>query len=419
MKKKIVLLALLLFSQPVFASVMISEVLYNPINTENGGEAVLLYNNGSEAVDVSGWILATKASLTDAVLPPNTSISAGGYLLIADNDFSLNKDNSSWPDADYEEAITLSNTNAGVTLMNGITRVDAIGWGDPATIGAEFYEGTPHQGVSEGQSLRRIVDTNNNSADFVGRTPIFYTNESSKENNSLEIVIEVEVNITNNDPEVLSVRILADDNSSKEGVQIKPVAGNTKTFEVLVEAFDEDNSSEIESAKVVVGSEEVSLVKTSSNETHAFFRGNVSMEYYEEAKNYNLTAVITSNGEEFSKNTEFEYMSLAAMSADTKLGFEMSAGNSSVKTVTVRNLGNTNIQLKVKGTNLVNGAKSITLQNIEYSTDNFVTSTTLTASYQDVILLSRGQNKDIDFKVSASEGLTSGSYKGQIVISGN
>ncbi|NQU98044.1 lamin tail domain-containing protein [Candidatus Woesearchaeota archaeon] len=414
MNKKLLLLTLILFCQPVFAEVMIWEVLYNPINSENGGEAVLLYNNDSEAVDVSGWFLATESSSIDATLPPNSIISSGGYLLIADNGFSLDKDYTSWPDAHYEEAITLANTDAGVALVGGNTTIDAVGWGNILNIDEGLYEGTPHTSVNEGQSLRRIHDSNDNSMDFVGGSPIFYNPDPDP----LELIIDVEVNITNNNPEVLSIEILSDDNSSKPGVQIEPVAGSEKKFEVLVEAYDKDNSSELESAKAVIGSNEFNLVKISSNETHAFFRGNVSMEYYEEARNYTLQAVITSNGQEFSKSTEFEYNSVEAISAETNLGFKLAAGNSSVQTLTVRNLGNKDISLKVKGTNLVNGDKSITIDSIEYSTDNFETSKTLTAVYQQVTTLTRGENLEIDFKVTTNDDQKSGSYKGQIRISG-
>lgn len=419
MKKTLVLLTILILAQPILATVRIEEVLYDPINTENGGEAVLLFNKGNETIDISGWVLATKTSSKDTTTPQNTSVSAGGYLLIADFGFSLNKDNSSWPDADFEEAITLQNTNGGVALMNGTNIVDAIGWGDSTNIDVNLYEGIPHQGVNQGQSLRRIKDTDNNSADFIGGTPVFYNISTNQDNNPLEIVIDVEINITNNAPEVLSIEVLTDDNSSREGIQIKPVSGSIKTFEILIEAYDADNSSEIASAKVVIGTKEFSLVKSSSNETNVFFRGNVSMEYYEEARNYTLQTIITSNGQEFSKNSSFEYLALKTISAETSMGLEIAAGNVKTKTVTVRNLGNQDVQLKVKGTNIVNGIASITLNSIEYSTNNFITTKMLTSNYENITTLVRGENLDIVFKVTIDKQQKSGKYNGQIKIMGN
>jgi len=414
-KKISFVLAMILMIQPVLGSVLIQEVLYNPVGTENGGEAVLLYNPSTNEVDISGWTLTTETSLTDVTIPPTSLVMPGGYFLIADNGFSLEKDESSWPDPDYEEAITMSNSDAGVALMNGSEIVDAVGWGN-----SSIYEGNPTNGVSEGQSLLRTQDTNNNFADFIASTPVFYSTEepTNETEASLEIVIDIEVNITNNNPEILSVEILLDENSSKEGVQIKPIAGNVKEFEVLIEAYDADNSSEIESAKVLLNENEFVLTRTESNSTNVFFRGNVSMQYYDEAMNYTMQAVIASDGQDFSGGVEFEYTELAVMTSETRLGFELAAGNYSVKTITVRNLGNTDIQLKVKGTDIVNGVGSMGVDSIEYSVNNFTNSNTLTTSYVETTTLTRGNNLNIDFKVTANEDLKSGRYNGQIRISG-
>ncbi|MBU1975982.1 MAG: lamin tail domain-containing protein, partial [Nanoarchaeota archaeon] len=428
-KRLFILVAIaILLVQQISGAILIKEVLYDPLNTENGGEAVLLYNDGDTNIEVSGWKIATKASQNDATLPPNTHLSAGGYLLIADSGFSLNKDNSSWPNPDYEEPMTIANSNAGVSLMNGSMAVDTVGWGDPLLIGEDFYEGTPHDGVFEGQSLRRSsnLDTDNNSFDFYATTPVFYNSLNGSVNSSddpLEIIIDVFVNITNNDPVIRSIEILADDNITKEGVQIDPVTGSTRYFEVSLEAYDLDNSSEIESATITVDEKEFSMAVFSSNETHVLFKTNVSMGYYEEAKWYNLTATITSiYGQDFADSTEFEYTGLAAISATTSLGFEIAPGNVSTKTVTVSNLGNQYVQLKVKGTDLSSGNNVIPLDDIEYSLDGFATSNTLTGSYttvEPVLNPGNGSVQDIDFRISATENQIPGSYSGQFFIAGD
>ncbi len=77
------ILALSLVSACVFASdsdIIINEIMYNPADTNTGGEFVELYNRGSEAVEVGGWWLedSTQVMFT---LPEDTSIAAGGYLV--------------------------------------------------------------------------------------------------------------------------------------------------------------------------------------------------------------------------------------------------------------------------------------------------------------------------------------------------
>ena len=334
--------------------------------------------------------------------------------MIADSSFSLNKDNPSWPDANHEEAITLGNTDSGLALINGTETVDAVGWGNPVNINEGLFEGNPHTGVTEGQSILRTQDTNNNLLDFISTTPVFYTPDSDP----LEIIIDVEVNITDNNPEIIAIELLSDDNSSKQGIQINPISENTKTFEVIIEAYDKDNSSDIESAKVSVNNKEFELTKIDFNETHVFFKGEISMEYYDEAKNYTLQAIITSNEKEFSKESEFEYTKLASITAETTLGFELAAGNESVKTVTVKNTGNQEVTLKVKGTNIVSDESSISVNSIQYSIDNFSTISTLTNEYVNLTTLTTGESLDIKFKVIAEQEVSSGSYKGQIKISG-
>ncbi|MFH1589133.1 MAG: lamin tail domain-containing protein [archaeon] len=415
MEKKVILLMFLLIIQPAFGQVIISEVLYNPLNTENGGEAILLYNQGMESVDISGWILATKTSSVDATLPPNTTILPGRNLLIADSSFSLNKDQSSWPDAYYEEAMTLGNVDAGVALKNKDIIMDAIGWGDSNDMEPYLYEGTPHSGVIEGQSLRRIdnQDTDDNSADFVAGTPVFGIFQSGP----LDIVIDVQANVQNNNLEILSFEILYDDNASKEGVQIKPVAGSNKEFEVSVQVSDKENS--LENVKVIFENNEFELTQTNKVDSMVSFKGMVSVPYHYTSGIYELEVMATSNTDSVSKTTYFEYLNLAAITAETSLSFELQGGDSATEVVVVKNIGNQDIDLKIKGTSLANKDGIISLQDIEYSTNNFATSKTLSGDFQAINeKLLAGSELEMAFKINANEILTTGNYEGNIIIRG-
>ena len=415
MKKLALMVLFLLFAQIISAQVVIKEVLYDPVDSETTGEAVLLYNEGSSSVDVSDWVLATESSSTDATLPQGMSISPGGYLLIADSGFSLNKYNSSWPDADYEEAISLSNSDAGVALKNGDVIVDAVGWGNPLNIEEGLYEGTPHLGTIEGESLRRDADTNDNSIDLHTTTPIFYTTQP--EYNPLELVLNLEVNITSV-LEILSLKILADDNSSKEGVQIIPVLDDTKTFEVRMEVYDPNNGTGITNAKIVVEGNEYLMEKVDINGTNFYYLGNASMQYYEEARTYELTGEILNDGDILSENTFFEYEEKGGMTSSENLGVEMKAGNTSIETFTIRNIGNKDLQLQIKSVDLVSGSNILPVERIEASIDNFVTNTVMSETYQSITSLPRNSEQEIKLRISSDENDAVGSYQGQVFVLG-
>jgi len=138
------------------ADIYISEVLYNPFTSESGGEAVELYNSGSEAINLSGYTLntASKNSTTiDATFPSIATIPANGYYLIADNSWDDRKDSILYPDADYQEPITMKNTDSGLFIADPLGNIlDAVGWGSP--INLSLYKGTPTNDTENGESLQ-------------------------------------------------------------------------------------------------------------------------------------------------------------------------------------------------------------------------------------------------------------------------
>lgn len=169
--KTIVLLLLVL--PCASASVVISQVLYDPIGTESGGEAVELRNDGNEPVDISSWVIRTESSDSDATIPANTVLMPSSTFLIADEGWNQSKDNSDWKLADHEEKLTIGNTDSGIALLANSSTVDAVGWGDPANIDDGLYEGDPAQEVDPGMALVRLKDTDDNSADFHQVSPSF------------------------------------------------------------------------------------------------------------------------------------------------------------------------------------------------------------------------------------------------------
>ena len=62
--------------------IVISEIMYAPISGDDNDEYIELYNKGTNPVDLGGWRFLDGISF---VIPSNTVIAAGGYLVVARN----------------------------------------------------------------------------------------------------------------------------------------------------------------------------------------------------------------------------------------------------------------------------------------------------------------------------------------------
>jgi hypothetical protein len=66
-----------------------AHVVLNEVESQGGnpGDWVELYNTGTVAVDVSGWVFKDSNDTNAYVIPPGTSIAAGGYLVLNEAQF--------------------------------------------------------------------------------------------------------------------------------------------------------------------------------------------------------------------------------------------------------------------------------------------------------------------------------------------
>ncbi len=387
----------MLVAATVFAApnhVVISEVLYNPINTESGGEAVELFNPTSQEVNISGYILKTESSAVDATVPLGTVLESGSFYLIADAGWAVSKDNSSWPNADHEEAISLTNTDAGVALVANGSIVDAVGWGASGGIMAGLFEGIPMANGIEGLSIQRVnlfEDTEKNSADFLEAVPsfenaTFFLSSEKQANVSVDGKIAMSVAITNERP-VLGSIFVEDDDDIKSGIQVSPLPGEKR--EVKIEVMVSDSERNV---REVVGrvSGPVSFEKTvvfipdeEINATTTKYSVNFSLDYFLNPGTYTIEMNVTDEGNLVDvKNVSFEYLAMAALTVDANsLVFENATVGKSAKILgdldvttksapSLKNAGNVAIDIGVYGTNLTDGAKLIAIENVKYSLDN-------------------------------------------------
>ncbi|MBI4439742.1 lamin tail domain-containing protein [Candidatus Woesearchaeota archaeon] len=423
--KKILALMLVMQSLAVAANVQISEVYYDPVNTESGGEAVELYNPGSAPVDISGWIIRTEASVADATIPSGKIIQPESYFLIADAGFSSSKDNPSWPDADYEEAITLANTDSGIALIENGTAIDAVGWGSAAGIDAGLFEGSPHPGASSGQSLQRTQDTQDNSQDFIPAAPNLQS-ASYIEGNTIQLLVSV----TQASPSIDSFDIIPDDDATKSGIQITPQPKGKKLIP-LSAVVSSGQVADITSVRAILGAETVNLTKAMDiNTTSAKFEGSVGIDFFEDPGNYTITITAASESSS-SRTAAFEYLSLIGLEIDaSSLICSSSSGQScsipgdqnisTTDKVTVRNIGNVVIDSEISGTDLNSGSASIPVANVKYSfSPSLAAPQTLTTSpIRSSIGLVHGSisTKELSFGVTIPSSTPAGDYVGTISL---
>jgi len=394
MKQKIVLWGLIacIIASNAFASVVINQILYNPINSESGGEAIELYNNGNEDINISKWIIATEASQTDAIIPENTFICAKCYYLIADKNWNQSKDNMSWPEADIETPLTMYNSNSGIALIKNEQTIDAVGWGNPDEITDGLFEQTPADSANEGNSLTRINNADNNKFDFEESIP-FFRSSSDLGTGTHSESINIEFEITNQ-TENPSVSIEFVNLSQRKAA---PVPGGT--IQITVNAFITGN---IDNVTATFAEKTTSMTKSEDS----IFSASFSLDYFMPPGTY---PILIDGGKE-QMTIEFEYLELVAIEISREnINFgKIETEKEHFEEIKIKNIGNTLIDL---------GIKSDLGSIMEYSFDNnykTAASNTIISN----INLSYGENSETSLKLKLTPNLNTktGKYDGKIEI---
>jgi len=383
MKKLIFILVFLITMKYALAldHVVISEVYYDPINNEIGGEAVELYNPTETTVDISSWAIATKSSAHDAAIPSNRVIKPKSYFLVADSNWSSSKDDASWNNADYEEAMTLANTDGSVMLVDeNNTIIDAVGWGMASNLDASFYEGAPANRTKEGFSLqRRMVDdefqdSGNNELDFIFGIPNLQN--SSSYNSYINTDLEVNLVISETPLQIDFIDV-EDDDEFLEGVQIIPFPKENRSAKISVQLSNADGLSNV-NLKASLDYLKTDLALSEPiNSTTAVYEGYLKIPYYFSAGNYNL--IILNNANPVA-NKSVEIEPVIAIELDTPLLSLESNGFGEVECLgdknfetrnnpTIKNIGNKATDIEIYGTPLKNENSEIGVNNIRYSFD--------------------------------------------------
>lgn len=208
MTRTIPVLLLLLLTVTPTTALSIAGVYSDPIQAENGGEAVQLENPTATPVTLGSYTLATKQSTYP--LPAVTLLPGSGYL-IADTGWDALKDDASWPAADLEVNLALSNTDGFVEIRdaNG-TVVERLSWNSTTK-------------AREGELLTKD-----------GATAPFFRNSNAELH-----TIEATVTILDGAPTIATVTV-TDDVDSEPGVQL---LSYNRTISVSAAITDPNNGS--------------------------------------------------------------------------------------------------------------------------------------------------------------------------------
>jgi hypothetical protein len=353
----------------VKAELYINKVLYDPVLSETGGEAVELYNSGNDAVDISGYTIKTASSEEAAVLPSNAMIPANGHYLIADAGWSTKKDSILYPLADYEKAITLTNTNGGVALLDREKNmIDAVGWGNIAD--EQLYRGTPANTIKkEGEAIIRVNYTNNNSRDFISGIPDFI-NSKEEDRDMQNNAIQLNVNVQDIRDYIQNITL---DYDIEDKVILNP--GRERELSVSFFVYGETDDAEL---YVKLNQSRYDVSEVGNHGSYKKYNSIILLDYYTRPGNYTADIVMNKSGILTIKNISFEVMPLLAFDIDLKevncsVAYTRTClieGDSDMSTKdrpTIKNIGNKGLDFKIYAANLTNNKDSIGVSNVKFS----------------------------------------------------
>jgi len=366
LKQLIVFWILLIIFCNTVSAVVINQVLFDPVKSENGGEAIELYNKDDAIIDISGWYISTERSEKDILFPENTIIKPNNYFLITDKNWSDLKDNQLWRNSDFQEAITLNNKDSGIILKDkqGVI-IDYLNWTK----------------VKEGNSLLRINNTGNKLLDFIETIPQLFSL------NSVSVVINVSKQITNN----LNFELLLD-NVKINTTEIMP---KIKSQELMLKLFTDEKP-------------EISFLNKSVNaiKSENYYFAKISLDNNILPGNYSIFIKTKDNQKEIKIN----YGTLAAFEVDTKrLRFDINPGKEIIARFKVKNIGNVDLDIDLAATDLISENGLISIENFQIIEPN---SRPLKKGVKEKININRGRTIDFVVKIFVPADIQPGDYNG-------
>jgi len=414
------LVCFLILASPLsLADIYISEVLYDPFTSESGGEAVELYNSGNEVIDLSGYTLATASSNKDAIFPDNSLIPSKGYFLMTDSNWQDRKDDILYPKADYEEPITMKNSDSGVALKDKQgTIIDAVGWGTP--VNSSLYQGNTANYSQNGESLRRISFSGNNNDDFISSIPMLVNSRGEKEDIS-NTAINININIPDLSDYIKNISLSYD---LDRKIMLNP--GESKTINV---SFLVNKAINLTDVYLILNNTHYnSEIHTTYLDYHGYSAKLIIDHYYPPGNN-TLYIVVNTTSNQYIKNISFEVLPLLAFEVDlstincSNIDNNTCLINGDLDTLTndkptIRNLGNKAIDFNIYADNFSSNSNIIDINNLKFSFDNtpdFIASNQPTF-YNTNLLPGYYSTLPLSLRIDIPLNAKSGSYSTRLIL---
>jgi len=413
MTKKYLYLFLFLISLVSVDAVLINEIYPNPIGSETYGEFIELYNPNNYSVDISNWFIEDHNSI-EVIIPDNTIMLSESYYLISDTNFSLNKDDASWPDSDLEDSMSLLGTDSGLMLKNGSLIIDLVGYGN-----TNISLGTPAPNPSEGLSVQRINNTGDNFNDFIIGIPNPLNSLTGTE---VELThdIELNININNSNPEILLITLSPDD-SPENGYQLIPEYGQDKELTITAQVGDNNSYIDIAGVSVTLYDQTIDLnFSQGIDNLTAEYNGTLLVPSSLSVGAHNLTIRVTDQeGLQSEQNITFEMLGLLHTSINTnQLDFQVNPGDfSPEQDLIITNQGNIDVNFKISGTDLINESFILPVNSINFKFLGFTD--WLEMGYNSLFINSNlvsGLSQTIKLRFFAPAGTEKRNFEGNITL---
>lgn len=222
LKKYLIIFIIIFFAKISFASIEITEVMYDAPGTDTSREWVEIYNNGSESVDLAKWYFFSADTKHSLNSNSSTVLNPGSYAVIVQdlNNFMIDWPSfsgivfdSSWTGLNNEND-SISMKDPDLNVVGGLSYTSSLGAsGDGNSLqkvnGALVSSGpTPGSHNQNANNNQESSNTNTNTSNTNNEQQNSTTNKttSSGTSNSAKIVPEA--------PKIITTKIIAKNNAS-------------------------------------------------------------------------------------------------------------------------------------------------------------------------------------------------------------
>ncbi len=370
MRKLILWLVFLFLIRTAAADIVITEVMYNPTQASDTDlEWIEMYNNGTENVNLSSWKIDGNNFEDFTILPGEFAVIARE--LIDGTDVDLDSFESVYGNNDG----VWNSSDGDFRAFDGdfsLTDMDLVNLTDGVYFEILEYN-VSFGGNGNGFSIEKIDVNKGNTFDnwkesiVLGGSPGW--GNVVKEGTS---VLDVNVEITGTKPLLALINIT--DDSTDNGIQIRPRVNGNKSIAVNVLVNSSLGIGNVSKLTGELNGNLIEFVKAYDvDSVSAAFTSVLEIEYFKLPGNYtiNLSAL-----DKFNETNEllvdFEYLSLLAISLDknsVSFGKIEPGKTSSTETIKIINQGNLDVDLEIYGVNLESGQNRINASNLEYGSD--------------------------------------------------